>query len=49
MTKGIIMTDVRCKQCGKLLDMFEYLTSKKDNPICDKCVKKNQKEVCGIK
>jgi len=48
MTKGIITSYIRCKQCGKLLNMFEYLTSK-GNPICDKCVKKNQKEVCGIK
>jgi len=49
MKKGIIMSYIKCKQCGKLLNMFEYLTSTKDNPICDKCVEKNHKQACGVK
>jgi len=48
MAKGVITSYVKCKQCGKFLDMFEYLTCSKDNPICDECVRKNHEEACGI-
>ena len=49
MLKGVFICSVKCKQCGKSLDMFEYLTSSKDNPICNKCVKLNHKRACGVK
>jgi predicted nucleic acid-binding Zn ribbon protein len=42
--KGIIYSNTKCKQCGHLLDMFEYLTSK-EYPICNKCVKKNHNKI----
>ena len=41
--------NVKCKQCHKILNVFEYLTSNAGYPICDKCVKKNHREACGIK
>ena len=45
----LIIGYYRCKQCNKILDAFEYLTSKDDNYICNKCVKKNHKQACGVK
>jgi len=47
MINGVFVSNVKmCKNVESLLDMFEYLTSKKDYPICNKCVKKNHKRVC---
>lgn len=37
------MAEYKCKQCGKEMNIVEYMIGK----VCNECCRKNHKEVAG--